>query len=85
MSIMELSFVTRLVVKGTFVNEALARAPKYIKEHQITKTKKKRQHGVRKNHKKENKTKHGRKDERKKVTLKAIKDLLLKTKWAFKF
>jgi len=42
MLIMELSFVTRLVVKGIFVHEALVRAPKYIKEHQITKTKKKR-------------------------------------------
>jgi hypothetical protein len=53
---MELSFVTRLVVKGTLVHEALVNAPKYIKEHQTTKTKKKGQHKARKTHKKENKT-----------------------------
>jgi hypothetical protein len=82
---MELSYVTRLAIKGMFVHEALAKAPKYIKEHRTTKTKNKRQHKARKNHKKKKKTKHGKEDERREVTLKAIKDLLLRTKWAFKF
>jgi len=52
---MELSYVTRLAIKGMFVHEALAKAPKYIKEHRTTKTKNKRQHKARKNHKKKKK------------------------------
>jgi hypothetical protein len=51
MSILELNYVTRLVVNGTLVHEALARTPKYIKEHQTTKTKNKGQHRARKNYK----------------------------------
>ncbi len=39
------------------MHEALARAPKYIKEHQTTKTKKKRQHKAKKNHQKKKKKK----------------------------
>ncbi len=55
MSIMELSSITILAIKGTLVHKALARAPKYIKKHQITKTKKKRQHKAMKNHPKKKK------------------------------
>ncbi len=84
MLIMELNFDTKLTIKGTLVHEVLARTPKYIKEHQTKKTKKEGQHKARKNHKKENKTKHGREDERRKVIVKAIKGFSFEAKWAFK-
>jgi hypothetical protein len=80
---MELNFVSRLVLKGTLVHETLARAPKYIKKHQTKKTKKKGQHKARENHKRENKTKHGREDERREMTLKAIKGFAFKDKVGF--
>jgi hypothetical protein len=48
-----------------------------------TETKKKGQHRVRKNHKKKNKTKHGREDERREVTLKAIRGLAFEDKEGF--
>jgi hypothetical protein len=50
-----------------------------------TETKKKGQHRVRKNHKKKkkNKTKHGREDERREVTLKAIRGFAFEDKEGF--
>ncbi len=71
-----------MIVKK-LVHEALDRASKYIKEHQTKKTKKEGQHKAKKDHKKKNKTKHGREDERREVTMKAIKGFSFEEKMGF--
>jgi hypothetical protein len=64
---------TTPAVKGTLGHEALARSSKHIKRDDHNRNQEERATQSEEKPQKENKTKHGREDERREVTLKAIR------------